>query len=190
VTGWLAWWDWVLVALVLLLLVGWYLSWTAARLDRLHHRVESARAALDVQLARRAATALDTAHHLDPATGLLLADAASEALAAADEPVPSVAVLEESENDLTRALHAAFASADDVLALRADPLAAEQLDLLGHACLRVQLARRYLNDAVAQAPRVRRKRVVRLARLAGRAAWPQMIELDDTPPPGLSGLPG
>lgn len=177
---------WTLAALVALLLVGWYLSYSAGRLDRLHHRVESSRAALDAQLARRAAAALEAAHVLDPATGLLLTGAAAEALAAAEGAPPSTAVLEEVENDLTRALAAAFADADDVAALRTDPLSGETLDLLGQACLRVQLARRFHNDAVAQAQRVRDKRIVRWARLAGHAARPQMVELDDSVPAGLS----
>jgi hypothetical protein len=182
--------GWVPLALALVLLLGWYLSYSAGRLDRLHHRVESTRAALDGQLARRSAAALEVAHVLDPATALLLTDAATQALTAGEERPASVAELEEVENDLTRALHAAFAEPGDVRALRGDPLAAESLDLLAQACLRVQLARRFHNDAVAQAQRVRRKRVVRWARLAGHAEWPQMVELDDTPPPGLVQLPG
>lgn len=180
---------WLPAVLLPLLLLGWYLSYSAGRLDRLHHRVESSRAALDAQLARRAAAALEVAHVLDLATGLLLTDAAAEALAATEDGTPSVAVVEEVENDLTRALLAAFSDPADVVALRADPLVGETLDLLGQACLRVQLARRFHNDAVAQAQRVRGKRVVRHARLAGHAARPQMIELDDSVPSGLARLP-
>ena len=48
-----------LALLALLLVLGWYLSYSAARLDRLHHRVETTRAALDAQLARRAAAAVE-----------------------------------------------------------------------------------------------------------------------------------
>jgi hypothetical protein len=177
------WWP---ALLVLLLLLGWYLTYSAGRLDRLHHRVESTRAALDAQLARRAAAALEAAHLLDPATGLLVAGAAAQALEAGEVAGSAPGdVLEEVENDLTRALRAAFEHPDDVAALRVDPLVAETLEVLGQACLRVQLARRFHNDAVAQAQRVRRKPVVQWARLAGHADWPQMVELDDTPPPGL-----
>jgi hypothetical protein len=180
---------WLPVLLALLLVLGWYLSFSAGRLDRLHHRVESTRAALDAQLARRAAAALEVAHALDPATALLLTDAATEALTAGVAEPAAVPMLELAENDLTRALQAAFADDADVRALRGDPLAVESLELLAQACLRVQLARRFHNDAVAQAQRVRRKRVVRWARLAGHAEWPLMIEMDDTPPPGLAELP-
>lgn len=40
---------WTVVALIL---IGVYLSWTAGRLDRLHSRIDAARAALDAQLLR------------------------------------------------------------------------------------------------------------------------------------------
>jgi len=180
--------GWVPLIVALVLVLGWYLSYSAGRLDRLHHRVESTRAALDGQLARRAAAALEVAHVLDPATALLLTDAATEALTAGEEEPAAVPTLEQVENDLTRALQAAFDDADDVRALRGDPLATESLDLLTQACIRVQLARRFHNDAVATAQRVRRKRVVRWFRLAGHAEWPLMVEMDDTPPTGLIDL--
>jgi hypothetical protein len=48
------------------------------------------------------------------------------------------------------------------------------------------MARRFYNDAVAAAQRVRRKRVVRWARLAGRAGMPPMVEIDDSVPAGLA----
>jgi hypothetical protein len=172
--------------LVLLLVLGWYLSYSAGRLDRLHHRVESAQAALDTHLARRAAAAIEAAAVLDPASGLILAAAAAESLAqglARDHGRP---IVEEVENDLTRALLDTLSDADQVGRLRSTPLAADLLDALAAACTRAQLARRFHNDAVAQAQRVRRKPVVRWARLAGRAQMPQMVEIDDSIPPGLA----
>jgi cell division protein FtsB len=182
----------VLVAVAVLLVLGWYLSYSAARLDRLHHRVETLRAALDAQLARRAAAAVEAAPLLDPATGLLVADAAAEALAAGEtrsetEWLEAGGQAEEIENDLTRALHVAFGDPREVAVLReATPLAAQSLYLLAQACTRVQLARRFHNDAVAAAVRVRRKPVVRWTRLAGHAAMPTMVEIDDSVPPGLT----
>jgi hypothetical protein len=188
--GWLP-----VTVVVVLLMLGWYLSYSAARLDRQHHRVESAAAALDTQLVRRAATALETAAVLDPATGLMLAAAASEALdgsptgdgwaPTAGEPA-APGVDEEVQNDLTRALGNAFDDREYVAHLRADPLAGDLLDALASACARVQMARRFYNDAVAAAQRVRRKRVVRWARLAGRAGMPPMVEIDDSVPAGLA----
>jgi hypothetical protein len=182
--------QWGLIALAALLVLGWYLSLSASRLDRLHHRVETLRAALDAQLARRAAAAVEAAPLLDPATGLLVADAATLALAAGEtrsetEWLEAGGPVEEVENDLTRALYAAFGDPEQVAELRAVPLAAQSLELLGQACVRVQLARRFHNDAVSQTLRVRRKPVVRWARLAGHAPLPGMVEIDDSVPPGL-----
>ena len=187
--------TWVLALVAVVLVLGWYLSYSAGRLDRLHHRVETLRAALDAQLARRAAAAVEAAPLLDPATGLLVADAAAEALAAGEtrsetewlEAGGQAPQLEEIENDLTRVLHVAFGDPVEVAVLRdSAPLAAQSLLLLTQACTRVQLARRFHNDAVAQALRVRRKRVVRWARLAGHASLPVMVEIDDSLPPGLA----
>lgn len=180
--------GWLPLLLALLLVLGWYLSYSAARLDRLHHKVESARASLDAQLVRRCAAAVEVAPFLDPASGLLLADAAAAALEAGERQAPDAgpgADLEEAESDLTRALEAALDDPRHVEALALDPNALDALAVLRQACERVGLARRFHNEAVAQAQRVRRKRVVRWARLAGHAAWPVTVEIDDAAPSGL-----
>ena len=185
--------GWLPLLLAFLLLLGWYLSFSAGRLDRLHHRVESSRAALDAQLVRRAAAAVEAAPMLDPSSGLLLADAAAEALAAGEEAgrgrgdgVSRALGREDAENALSRALHTSFDDCQHVEHLRTEVVTADALDVLAQACERVQLARRFHNDAVAQAQRVRRKRVVRWAWLAGRAEMPEMFEIDDSLPAGLT----
>jgi hypothetical protein len=169
---------WALLGLGVLLLVAWYLSWSAARLDRLHARVEGARAALDAQLLRRSSVALElaTSGLLDPAAGVLLAGAAHDATAAPPED------REIRESDLSRALRAALAEPETVAALRGVPWGAASLDELSAAGHRVQLARRFYNDAVRSARAVRRKPVVRTFRLAGRAPAPETFEMDDAPP--------
>ena len=64
-----------------LILFLWYLSFSATRLDRLHHRVETSWANLDGLLQRRAAVALEIAHSelVDPATSLILTSASHQA---------------------------------------------------------------------------------------------------------------
>lgn len=54
---------------ILILLGIWYLTFSANRLDRLHHRAETSWANLDAVLQRRAALALEIAHlpDVDPA---------------------------------------------------------------------------------------------------------------------------
>jgi hypothetical protein len=194
--------TWLLVVL-LVAVVAWYLSFSAGRLDRLHHRVEGARSALDAQLVRRAEAALElaTSGALDPASGLLVAGAAAEALAAGEaddemhirEADPAGAHgsnshtrdRERAESDLSRALQAALD--DDVLAgLAAHEVGRRLVDRLAASYHRVQLARRFHNDAVTAAGRVRRKRIVRWARLAGRAPAPRTFVMDDDPPAALA----
>lgn len=179
----------LVLAVAALVVVGWYLTFSASRLDRLHARLEGARSALDAQLVRRASVALQIAAsgRLDPATGLLLADAAHAARESdgAEQPVR-----ESAESDLTRALNAAFADPTLTQELSADPVGRELLHELGSACLRVALARRFLNEVVRSARVVRSKRVVRYLRLAGHAPWPQTFEISDTPPQSLSSAAG
>jgi hypothetical protein len=177
----------LLLALLVLALLAWYLSFSASRLDRLHHRVEGARSALDAQLVRRAETAVElaTSGALDPASGLLVAGAAAEALEAGEREDLGEHGREAAESDLSRALQAAIAP-DTVQALRDDPFAGPLLERLRAACHRVQLARRFHNDAVTDATRVRAKRISRWARLAGRALPPQTFEMDDDPPAALT----
>jgi hypothetical protein len=188
----------VLIVVLLLLALGWYLSYLAARLDRLHHRVESSRAALEARLARRAANALEVGRLLDaldvPGGGQLTASA-DHALNGLPGPhrcdvnghsILEPPVSEAAENALTRSLHVAFDDPGTIRVLRAEPAAAGLLDELAGAGERAQLARRFHNDAVAHAQRMRRKRIVRWARLAGRARMPQMVELDDSLPADLS----
>jgi hypothetical protein len=184
-----------LLVVMLLLALGWYLSYLAARLDRLHHRVESSLAALEARLARRASVAREVGRLLTPPAGSELINAASRTLSTATPArgsdvrgilIMELPVSEQAENDLTRALHRTFVDPSTAARLRADPASAALLDELISAGERVQLARRFHNDAVAHAQRMRRKRIVRWAWLAGRAELPQMVEIDDSHPAGLT----
>ncbi len=172
-------------AVLALVLLAVALSATAGRLDRLHRRVESGVVALDAVLLRRAAAAarLARAGVLDPASAVLLAGAADAAAAAA-----SPAARERAESDLSRLLRAALTE-ETTGVLARDPDGAAALADLAAACERVVLARRFANDAAVRAQQVHRKRLVRWARLAGRAAVPETVELDDEPPPALAALP-
>ncbi len=150
-------------------LVGFYLSWTAGRLDRLHARVDAAWAALDAQLVRRAAAARAVAAHLDdPVAGEALDGAATAALDGADHGRETL------ENDLSRALKAA-------LPVLVHDLAGEAaLAELETASTRVGLARSFHNAAVKDTRALRFRRIPRALRLAGRRAMPEYFEIDDT----------
>ena len=177
--------DWVAVIVVLLVTLAWFLSYSAARLDRLHGRVEATYAALDAQLVRRAEVSLEMAHSglLDPASALALAAAAADSLAHADDVDDRERAAVES--DVTDALEAVL-TPEVVAGLRAAPgMPHDGLQRIVAAGTRVQMARRFHNDAVSDVRRMRRKGVVRTFRLAGHAEMPQSIDFDDDLPPSL-----
>jgi hypothetical protein len=171
---------WVLLAAVALV-AGLWLWWTAHRLDRMHHRIEIARAGLDAQLLRRSGAALElaTSDTLDPARSLLLVDAAHEARAATGED------LEAAQSDLSESLRAVLADQDELDQLRARTDVGPLLDELAACCRKVELARRFHNDVVVSARALRSRRRVRWLRLAGNAAELRTVDLDDVPPPAL-----
>lgn len=178
--------DLLLVALLIGVIVV-YLSSYAGRLDRVHRRIETAAAALDAQLLRRASLANELAESglLDPASSLLLADAATRA---ATEDPDDAAQRSAAESDLTRVLAEVFPTQEDrdEVLEEADEADERLVEELAAATRRVELARRFHNDAVASARELRRRRLVRWFRLAGRTPWPETVELADTPPDGLS----
>ena len=170
---------WVAVALVV---VAVYLSWTAGRLDRLHSRLDAARAALDAQLLRRASVTqeLGTAGVLDPASSMVLYQAAHAARQAEEEH------REVAESELSQALRAIFEEPAQAEAVREAPGGEAALEELAEAVRRVPMARRFHNDAVRAARALRRHRKVRWFRLAGHAPFPMAFEMDDEPPAALA----
>ncbi|MGK5631130.1 hypothetical protein [Streptomyces sp. URMC 123] len=169
---------WIAVAL---LLIGVYLSWTAGRLDRLHTRIDAARAALDAQLLRRASVTLElaTSGVLDPAASIVLYQAAHAARQAEEEQ------REVAESELSQALRAVFGEPAQVEAVLQAPGGEETAGELAAAVRRVPMARRFHNDAVRAARALRRHRTVRWFRLAGHAPFPLAVEMDDEPPAAL-----
>lgn len=179
----------VLGALVVLVVVVWLALAKANRIDLLHQKVTRAAGTLEAQLLRRAGLAAELAAsgRLDPASSLVVAEAADRCLGSWDEevettsdvPVPGRASLtaerEAAESDLSRALRQALETAGprEGDALVSDVVATGR---------RVALARRFHNDGVAQAVRIRSQSLVRLLRLAGRARMPRTFEMDDAPP--------
>lgn len=177
----------VLLVIALIAVVVLYLSQTAARLDRLHHRVDTSRAALQGQFQERANEVLSLASsgRLDPATSVLLADAADAALAnaratGAEFDLPRCA----AESALTNALEASV-SPELVSDIASQPDGERILADLGAAVQKAAWSRRFHNDAVRSCVAVRRQRTVRLFGLAGSASLPHTVELDDEVPSAL-----
>ncbi len=190
----------VLIVLLGAGIIGGILSWMARRLDALHKRVVNSLAVLDAQLVRRAELAMELASSgvLDDASKVIVAQAAWEAgvqgerLVGSDprREAPSLGELAEmttsrgvdrsiAETDLTVALRAALGDPEDIVLLEADEIGSEILSKLRATSYRVQLARRFHNDAVNSVRKLRSSWIVKTARLAGRAALPHVFEMDD-----------
>lgn len=193
----------VLVLLLVVLTGALVIYARAVRVDRGHRQVLGSRATLEAQLVHRAQSALEvsTVPGLDPASALILARAAHEALDAegpvvddgldpasrtspAARPERSRALI---ESDLSRVLRAVL-SPTVREELAGDPVSADVLAGLDRAAWRLVLARRFHNTHVTQARRLRSRRSVRLLHLAGHAPMPATFDMDDDA--GPEGVPG
>ncbi len=190
----------IVLVIAAALLVGMYVSWRAGRIDRLHARVDMARAALDVTLLRRSSVALElaTSGLLDPATSLLLAAAvhgtrgASEGGSGGGVPPGQQGgdrPHDLAESDLTRALRAAFGQPGFRSSLSGKEGADELLAEVEAAAHQVFLARKFYNDVVAATREARNRPLARVLRLSGKARAPEFFEMDDSLVAENSGAP-
>ena len=159
-----------LVSALLILLIVWYLTFTATRLDRLHHRVETSWANLDVLLQKRAAVALEIAHSdiADPASSMLLTAAAYQARDA------DIQNRSQAESGLSGALGLLLEDSQH-LATAADSSLLTELSGLTD---KIRVAIAIHTDAVARTQMVRTKLIVRIFRLAGTAPLPITYEFE------------
>jgi hypothetical protein len=155
------------------ILVSMWVTFTLTRLDRLHARVDAARAALDAQLVRRAAALMQVAEVAGP--GLSNEERAFY-------QVSAQAALTPSGPNGREAVENAAGRAVAQLAAAPHGLPADAVAELHEAAVRVQVSRRFYNDAVRDTRALRARRMPRLLRLAGRADLPQFFDIDDTPP--------
>jgi len=160
---------WVLLIFIVLVSL-WYLSFTATRLDRLHHRVETSWANLDVLLHKRAAVALEIAHSdiADPASSMLLMGAAYQAR---DADIPTRS---QAESGLSGALGLLLEDAEH-LTTAADNVLLTELSALTD---KIRIAIAIHTDAVSRTQMVRSKMLVRIFRLAGTAPLPVTYEFE------------
>ena len=186
----------IVIVIAVALFIGVYVSWRAGRIDRLHTRVEMARAALDVTLLRRSSVALElaTSGLLDPATSLLLAGAVHGARQGGSGGMgppgkDSERPRDLAESDLTRALRAAFSQPGFRASLSGKEGADELLTEVEAAAHQVFLARKFYNDMVAATREARRRPLARILRLSGRARAPEFFEMDDSLVAESSGAP-
>jgi hypothetical protein len=159
-----------LVILFIIAILGWYLSFLATRLDRLHHRVETSWANLDSLLQRRAAIAIEIARSeiSDPASSLLLTFAAHQAREA------SVKDRSQAETGLSGALGILLESSTAVQSLAEQDLLRELTEL--NEKIKVAIALHV--ESVNRTQLIRSKWIIRTFRLAGRAPLPVTYEFE------------
>jgi hypothetical protein len=159
----------LIVALVLLISL-WYLSFLATRLDRLHHRVETSWANLDVLLQKRAAVALEIAHSdiADPASSLLLTGAAYQAR---DADIQNRSA---AESGLSGALGLLLEDSQHLATAADNALLTELSELTD----KIRVAIAIHTDAVTRTQMVRSKFVVKIFRLSGTAPLPVTYEFE------------
>jgi len=157
------------ILLVGLLLLVWYLTFSANRLDRLHHRLETSCANLDAILQRRAAIAQEIAHlaEIDPASNLILMSAAHQAREA------SISERSEAESGLSGALRL-LRDESDVPHLHRDIF--QELDEVTE---RLRTAIAIHQESVSATTNRRKKLIYRLFRLAGSAPLPVTYPFED-----------
>jgi hypothetical protein len=79
-----------------------------------------------------------------------------------------------------------FADPAEVDEIVAEP-GGEVVLKLADACHRVEMGRRFYNDAVLSTKTQRNRQIVRIFRLQGRAGMPETVEMSDEAPEGFAG---
>jgi hypothetical protein len=155
----------VAMLIIVATILVWRITWLAGRVHRATMRAERTWYALDAALVGRArrATELVMMPGIDPATALLVLDAAAAAL----EPDLCRGDRERAESDLSHVLDAV----EPMLPASPKGLASERA--------RASICRRLHNDAVATALFLRHRFAVRILRLAGGTAEPRPFEMAD-----------
>lgn len=172
--------GWLIAAVLVAILLSMWITFTLTRMDRLHARVDAARAALDAQLVRRAAALMQVA---EGARGALPDEQR------AFYQVTAQAALTPAGPGGREAVENAVGRAVTQLVATSQRLPEDAVAELHEAAVRVQVSRRFYNDAVRDTRALRARRMPRLLRLAGRAEPPQFFDIDDTPPETASGKP-
>lgn len=187
--------GWFVLAVVLAVLLSMWVTFTLTRLDRLHARVDAAWAALDAQLVRRAAALQHVAEDDDSGAPPRLREpcerAALDALGVVDAK-RSASVDVDSYRAARQAAENAVGHRMGQLGEIAVMLHPRAVEELREGAARVQVARRFYNDAVRDTRALRSRRMPRVLRLAGRRAMPEFFDIDDSstiPGDGFGAVP-
>ena len=161
----------IVLIVLIVLLFAWYLSFSASRLDRLHHRVETSWEHLDALLQRRAALALEISHQvdLDPATDLILTQSA---YVSREEPIAD-------RNDAERSLSESLRFLRDLAHNGEVSISVPLLDELTNLTEKITLAIAIHLEGVNSVEKLRSKFIYRLFHLAGKAKLPRIYSFEE-----------
>lgn len=161
----------LLVIILVVLILAWYLSFSATRLDRCHHRVETSWEHLDALLQRRAALALEIARHsdIDAATEIILTSSAYQSREA------NIGEREDAETSLSESLKFLHESAKNGELT----IAVKLIDELATLTDKIRTAISIHLEAINSVKNLRQKLVFRFFHLAGRAKWPEKYHFED-----------
>jgi hypothetical protein len=153
----------VALTIIVVVVLVWRITWLTTRVHRATARAERTWSVLDAALVGRAQRAAELVMMpgIDPATALLVLDAAAAAL----EPDLCPGERERAESDLSHVLDAV----DPMLPVKPSALELERA--------RASMYRRLHNDAVATALSLRRRHTARILRLARRSIEPRPFEM-------------
>lgn len=186
-------WVWVVLAILVAMSVGFWLWRLAVRIDRLHRRVISTRNTLGKALVKRGSDSLKLADSglLDAEAATQLALAGRNALAMVEFPVIADGIEDDTiaadiyddrryvvESELSKVLREVLDESTRAR-LTADPLGEVVLRDLQTTWYKVRMTRTLHNQNVSLVRDLRKRAVVRVFHLAGWAALPQYVDLDD-----------
>lgn len=186
-------WLWASLTILLLIVIGVWLWRLAVRIDRLHRRVISSRNNFGKALVKRGADSLKLADSglLDAESSAELAYAARKALALVEFPVIADGIEDDTtatdiyddrryvvESALSQELRQLL-DEETRTQIRRDPLGEAILGDLETTWYRVRMTRALHNQNVSLVRNLRQRWVVRIFHLAGWAALPQYVDLDD-----------
>jgi hypothetical protein len=177
----------LLLLTLFLIYFVWKLSTIASRLDRTHRRRDAALNSLRQYLAIRAtATAkLITSGSLETNVAARLRSDLENVMNESEKSFNAYLI---AESKLTGALCEEFDDDNQILPLLGSTKTADLVFELVRASKRVQLARRFHNDAVGASQLLHKRFVVRLFRLAGHTPAPKAVDLDDRVPASFQNL--
>jgi hypothetical protein len=177
----------IAIIFAVLIYFAWKFSSLAGRLDRTHIRRDNALNSFRQHLAIRATCVarLVASGNLDDVSSAKLKMALEEVLSGSEKTFREYL---SAESELTGLLFEIFQDEKDLQDFMSSTNTASMVFDLARAAKRVQLARRFHNDAVGASQLLHARTAVRLFRLAGHTKVPTTVDLDDRVPNALRNL--